>query len=405
MGAFEYVALDASGREKKGVIEGDTPKTVRQSLRERSLTPLRVSEVAQKESTRQHGTMRIGRSLASSELALVTRQLATLTQAGMPLDDALRAVGEQSEAAKTKSIILGVRAKVTEGHTLADSLGGFPQAFPVLYRATVEAGEQSGKLDRVLARLADYTETRQALTQRVKGALIYPVVLLVMSLAIIAFMLSYVVPKIVSVFTSTGAELPGLTQALITLSGFLREWWWLLGLGITGLAFGIWRLLKQPGPRRRYHRALLRMPVIGRITRGVNTARFMRTLSILSSSGVPVLESFRIASEVLINVPMREAAQEAALRIREGASISRSLDERKLFPPMAIHLISSGESSGKLDEMLERAAVNQEREMDSLITGLMAILEPMLIVFMGLAVLVIVLAILMPIFEINQLLN
>jgi len=269
----------------------------------------------------------------------------------------------------------------------------------------VSAGEQSGHLDAVLERLADYTETRQALRQRITNALVYPIVLVLLSFGIIGFMLSYVVPQVVGVFETTGAELPILTRVLIGVSDFLRGWWWLLITGTAALSFGVWRLLKLEGPRRRYHRLLLRLPLVGRITRGVNTARFTRTLSILAGSGVPVLEALKISAEVIMNIPMREAVQEASLRVREGGAISRSLAASRLFPPMTIHLISSGESSGQLEQMLGRAADNQEREMDGLITTLMGILEPLLIVFMGGVVLTIVLAILLPIFQINNLIQ
>lgn len=404
MGAFEYVALDSAGKEKKGVLEGDTARQVRQLLRERALVPLEVSEVAEKESARQFSPG-LRRGFSATELALVTRQLATLVNSGMPLEETLQAVAQQTEKPRTQSILLGVRAKVMEGHTLADGLEEFPQAFPEIYRATVSAGEQSGHLDAVLERLADYTETRQALRQRITNALVYPIVLVLMSLGIIAFMLSYVVPQVVGVFETTGAELPILTRLLIGISDFLREWWWLLIAAIAAAAFGVWRLLKREGPRRRYHRLLLRLPLIGRITRGVNTARFTRTLSILAGSGVPVLEALKISAEVIMNVPMREAVQEASLRVREGGAISRSLAASRLFPPMTIHLISSGESSGQLEQMLGRAADNQEREMDGLITTMMGIMEPLLIVFMGGVVLTIVLAILLPIFQINNLIQ
>lgn len=404
MGAFEYTALDGAGKEKKGVVEGDTARHVRQLLRERELLPLQVSEVAEKESTRQ-ASFSLRRGISAGELALVTRQLATLVQSGLPLEESLQAVAEQTEKARTKSILLGVRSRVMEGHTLADGLTDFPQAFPEIYRATVAAGEQSGHLDAVLERLADYTESRQALSQRVTNALIYPIVLVVMSLAIISFMLAYVVPKVISVFENTDAQLPLLTRILIGTSDFVRDWWWALALGSVVAAVGAWQLLKQEGPRRRYHRLLLRLPIVGRLTRGLNTARFTRTLSILASSGVPVLEALRISGEVVVNLPMREAIAEASTRIREGGAIGKSLAVSGLFPPMTVHLISSGEASGELDAMLAKAAANQEREMDGLIGTLIGIMEPALIVFMGGVVLLIVLAILLPVFEMNELIQ
>lgn len=404
MGAFEYVALDTVGKESKGVIEGDTAKHVRQLLRDRSLLPVKVTEVAQKEARRQR-SFSFRRGITANELSLVTRQIATLARSGLPLEEALLAVSQQNDQPRTKSILLGVRAKVMEGHTLADGLAEYPHAFPELYRATIASGEQSGHLDAVLERLADYTEARQELRQNVTNAMIYPAALVIMALSIIGFMLATVVPKIVSVFANTQAELPGLTRALITISDFIRfQWGWLL-LGLGAVVWGIWWLLKQDGPRRSWHQFLLRVPITSRLTRGINTARFTRTLSILAGSGVPVLDALKISAEVIENVPMREAVNEAAIRVREGGSISKSLESSKLFPPMMIHLVSSGEAGGRLEEMLTRAADGQEREVNGLIATLLGILQPLLIVFMGGIVLTIVLAILMPIFEINNLIR
>jgi len=404
VGAYEFVALDKSGKESKGLIEGDTPKHVRQMLRERNMFPVRVTEVAQREAKRQT-TFSLRRGLSPGELALITRQMASLSQSGLPLEEVLLAVSQQNDQPRTKSILLGVRSRVMEGHTLADGLGDFPQAFPDLYRATVAAGEQSGHLDVVLERLADYTEARQELRQRITNAMIYPAALIVMAISIISFMLATVVPRIVSVFENTSAELPALTRGLIATSDFLRNNWLLLIIAMAAVIWGLWWLFQKEGPRRRYHEFLLRMPIAGRLTRGINTARFTRTFSILAGSGVPVLEAMKISAEVIENLPMREAVNEAALRVREGAGISRSLAASKLFPPMMIHLISSGEAGGRLEEMLARSASGQEREVDGLIAALLGILQPLLIVAMGAIVMVIVLAILLPIFEINNLIR
>jgi general secretion pathway protein F len=404
MGAFEYVAMDKSGKQARGLLEGDTPKHVRQILRDRNLLPVSVTEVAQREARRQH-SFSLRRGMSSAELALITRQLASLSQSGLPLEEALLAVSQQNDNPRTKSMLLGVRAKVMEGHTLADGFAEFPQAFPELYRATVAAGEQSGHLDVVLERLADYTEARQELRQRVTNALIYPIALVVMAVAIISFMLATVVPKIVNVFENTSAELPALTSGLIATSDFLRAYWVLVIIALGILGYAAWWVLHQDVPRRRFHSLLLRLPVIGRLTRGVNTARFTRTLSILAGSGVPILEALNISAEVIENLPMRDAVMEASLRVREGGSISKSLAASKLFPPMMIHLISSGEAGGRLEEMLSRAAAGQEREVDGLIAALLGILQPLLIIIMGAIVLTIVLAILLPIFEINNLIR
>ena len=404
MGAFEYVAMDQAGKQAKGLLEGDTPKQVRQLLRDRKLLPVSVTEVAQKEARRQR-SFSFRKGISSAELALVTRQLASLSQSGMPLEESLLAVSQQNDNPRTKSILLGVRAKVMEGYTLADGLSDFPQAFPELYRATVAAGEQSGHLDIVLERLAEYTESRQELRQNITNAMVYPIALIVMAIAIISFMLATVVPKIVGVFQSTQAELPGLTRGLIATSDFLRDHWVVLIIGIVAAGYGLWRLLQEEGPRRSYHRFLLRMPITGRLTRGINTARFTRTLSILAGSGVPILEALNISAEVIENLPMRDAVVEATIRVREGAPISKSLAVSKLFPPMMIHLISSGEAGGKLEEMLGRAAAGQEREVNGLIATLLGILQPLVIVLMGGVVLTIVLAILLPIFELNNLIR
>jgi len=404
MGAFEFVALNKSGKESKGLIEGDTPKHVRQILRERQLLPVKVTEVAQKNSAGKR-SISVRRGLSANELALLTRQLATLAEAGLPLEEALLAVGEQNENPRTKSILLGVRARVLEGHTLADGLADFPQAFPEIYRATVAAGEQSGHLDSVLERLAEFTESRQILQQQIRNAMIYPIALVVTAIGIISFMLSYVVPKVVYVFENYGQELPLLTRMMIASSDFLRDYWFLLIVGIVATVYGLSWLLRREGPKRKYHRFLLNVPIVRTLTRGINTARFTQTLSILASSGVPILSSLRIASQVVVNIPMREAVEEASLRVREGAMISKSLAASKLFPPMTTHLIASGEASGRLQEMLSRAASNQEREVDGLVSTLLGIMQPLLVIVMAVIVLLIVLAILLPIFEINNLIR
>jgi general secretion pathway protein F len=404
MGAFEYTALDTAGRERRGLIEGDTPKHVRQLLRDRQLLPVDIQEAAQREARQsQRRGFHLRRGLSILDLALLTRQLATLLRSGLPLEETLQAVAEQTEKPRVQRIVLGVRSKVVEGHPLADGLKDFPQAFPEIYRATVSAGEQSGKLDSVLERLADYTESRQAMGQTVSNALVYPIVLMVLSFAIVSFLLAYVVPQVVAVFESGHQELPFATRLLIGMSDFVRHYWY-YGILIIGAAvWGFLRWLKAPEAQLRFDRFLLRVPLLGKVIRGLNTARFSRTLSILTASAVPVLDALRIAGEVVNNLPMRRAVEEAALRVREGAPIGKSLAARKLFPPMMIHLISSGESSGELEKMLERAASNQEREMDGLLATLTNLLGPAMIVFMGGVVMFIVIALLLPIFQLNDL--
>ena len=404
MGAFEYIALDNAGKERKGVLEGDTPRHIRQLLRERQLLPVTVSEVAQKEARRQQ-SFGLARRVSPADLSLFTRQLATLVRAGLPLEESLLAVSQQTEKPRVQSIILGVRSKVMEGHTLADGLAEFPRVFPEIYRATVSAGEQAGHLDNVLERLADYTESREQIRQKILAALLYPIVLTVMCFAIVSGLLVFVVPKVVAVFESSRAKLPLITRVLIATSGFLRSYglYLLIAAVIAWLLFRRWQ--RDPAARRRLHRLELSLPLAGRLVRGFNTARFTRTFSILSASAVPVLEALRIAGEVVTNLPMRDAVADAAARVREGAPIGRSLAVSRLFPPMTIHLISSGESSGELDAMLERASMAQERELDGLLAAMVGLLGPVLIIVMGLFVMGIVFAMLLPIFEMNNLIH
>ena len=402
MGAYQYVAVDPGGKEHRGVLEGDTPRHVRQLLRERQLLPVEVAEIEERERKTKR-QFSLFKGISGLDLALLTRQLATLVKAGLPLEEALLAVSEHTEKPRLKSIILGVRAKVLEGHTLASGLDEYPHAFPTVYRATVMAGEQAGQLDSVLDRLADYTESRHGLRQKVVQAMVYPILLTTIALFIIVVMLIAVVPKVVGVFETTGQQLPIMTRALIATSNFVQNWWFLLLAGIVAVVVIVSRALKNEGVRRRVHGWLLRAPIFGRVTRGLNTARFTRTLSILTASGVPALEALRISASVIANLPMRAAVEDAAVRVREGGAIGRSLAQSKLFPAMSIHLISSGEASGELDSMLERAANHQESEMDSLLATMLSVLEPLLIVIMGLVVLAIVMAILLPIFQLNQL--
>jgi general secretion pathway protein F len=408
MGAFEYTALDNAGRSHQGVLEGDTARHVRSLLRERSLLPVSVAEVSAQESRDQRkseGGFSLRRRVSTADLSLLTRQLATLVRAGLPLEESLLAVSQQTERPRVQGILLGVRARVMEGHTLAAGLGDFPRVFPEIYRATVAAGEQSGHLDTVLERLADYTESREVLRQKVLGAMLYPIVLTVLSFMIVSVLLAYVVPKVVAVFENSHAKLPVMTRALVFVSDLIRHYgiWALVAIAIGAALFGRWQ--RDPAHKRRVHRWLLTVPLAGKLLRGFNTARFTRTLSILTASAVPVLDAMRISGEVVNNLPMRDAVTEATARVREGAPIGRSLAQSRLFPPMTIHLISSGESSGTLENMLERAALNQERELDGLVTALTGLLGPLLIVFMGLFVMGIVFAMLLPIFEMNTLIR
>ena len=401
MPAYEFTALDARGKQERGLLEGDTPRQVRGMLRDRGLAPLTVNEVAEAPAAKRALFQR-GSGWGHADLSLFTRQLATLARSGLPLDEALAAVAQQSERKNVKRVTLGVRSGVVEGRTLAQALAEFPSVFPPLFRATIEAGESSGKLDGVLERLADYVEKRQALQQKVLVAAIYPAFLVVFSITIVTALLTYVVPKIVAVFADLDAELPLLTRGLIALSDFLREY----GLGLlvliaAALAFFA-QALRNDDFRRRVHRFTLRLPLVGALVRSANTGRFTRTLGILFGSGVPILDAMRIGAQVVENLPMRDAIEAATLRVREGAPVNKSLAESGLFPPITLHLIASGEASGRLDEMLDRAAEQQEREVETLVGSVMAALGPALVLLMGGMVFLIVMAILLPIFDLNQ---
>lgn len=401
MPAFEYQALDAAGKRQRGMLEADTARQVRQTLREQGLSPLRVDAVSESGSHPLRGRRRT--RLPADELALFARQLATLLLTGAPLADALGTALRQARKPRVQRVLGGIRARVVEGRGMAAGMADFPAVFDDVFRATVAAGEQSGHLDAVLARLADYTESKQALQERVRQALIYPSFLVVMAVGILAGLLGYVVPKIVQVFSTMHAQLPLLTRILIATSGFLRHWWPALLLALAALVFGIRALLRKPGPRAAWQRFLLRLPFFGRLVRGLETARFARTLSILTASGVPILEGLHIAQQVVHSLPLRTALAEATVRVREGSGIAAALERSGYFPPMAVYLIASGEGGGQLEAMLERAAQQQEREAQGLIATALALFEPLTIVAMGMIVFTIVLAILLPIFRLDQL--
>jgi general secretion pathway protein F len=405
MPAFEYTAINAKGREQRGVMEGDNARHVRQMLREQSLTPLTVVETSKTEEaiSNAKGGFKLRSGVSTKDLALLTRQLSTLMRSGVPLEEALATVARQTGKNSVKSVIMSTRSKVLEGHSFAAALREQPRVFPDLYCATVSAGEQSGHLDPVLERLADYTEARQEMTQKINMALMYPIILTLLSLTIVIGLLTYVVPQIVQVFENMDQELPLMTVLMIATSDFLRSYGILVLLLGGGFFYLTRRALESPHTRFRYHQSLLKVPLIGELTKGVNTARFARTLSILTASGVPILDALRISGQVVRNLPMRQAIEVASARVRDGANISRSLEQSGRFPPITIHMIASGESSGKLEEMLERAALYQERETTATVTTFVGLFEHLMILVMGGVVMLIVLAILLPVMELNQL--
>ncbi|QEY62273.1 type II secretion system protein GspF [Metapseudomonas lalkuanensis] len=402
MAAFEYLALDARGRQQKGVLEADSARQVRQLLRERQLAPLEVRATRVREQA-ERGRFSLARGLSARDLALVTRQLATLVQAALPIEEALRAAAAQSGSSRIQSMLLAVRARVLEGHSLASSLREFPLAFPELYRATVAAGEHAGHLGPVLEQLADYTEQRQQSRQKIQLALLYPVILMCASLAIVAFLLGFVVPDVVKVFIDSGQTLPLLTRGLIGLSDLVKHWGWLMLLVLIAAFVGARWALRDPNLRQRWHALMLRIPLVGRLVRATDTARFASTLAILTRSGVPLVEALGIGAEVISNRVIRAHVVVAAQKVREGGSLTRALEGSGQFPPMMLHMIASGERSGELDQMLARTARNQENDLAASIALLVGLFEPFMLVVMGAVVLMIVLAILLPILSLNQL--
>ena len=400
MPAFEFTALNKTGGRERGVIEGDTPRHARSVLRDRGLMPLELHEVAERSKV-EGGLFQRGGNISTTELTLFTRQLATLVRSGLPLDEALTAVSQQSESARVTRIALGVRSSVLEGSSLADALNQFPNAFPQMFRATVEAGEQSGKLDLILERLAEYVERRQALHQKVVLASVYPAILSFVAISVVIILLTYVVPQVVGVYADMGQRLPLLTRSLIAISEFFRDYGVILLLALVAGLILFRYLMRGETFKRKVHRWMLGLPLIGRLVRSANAGRFTRTLGILFGSGVPILDAMQIGGQVVNNLPMRDAIHSATTKVREGTSLARSLGDSKLFPPITLHLIASGESSGQLDEMLDRAAENLEGEVETRVATLMAVFEPVLILVMGVMVLLIVLAILLPIFDIN----
>lgn len=403
MAAFDYQAVDSRGKNKKGVIEADTPRQARALLREQGLMPTEVAPtLGNKTKAGKSNTRKDKGKVSAAELALITRQLATLVESGLPLEESLMAVAEQGEKNRIKSMIMGVRTKVTEGYGLAESMAEYPKVFNRLYRAMVAAGEKSGHLDKVLNRLADYTEQREQMRSQIIQALVYPVIMTVVAVGVIAILLTKVVPQIVGQFEHMGANLPGSTQFLIASSEFLQANGFFIVLFIAMLILLFSQLLKKPKFEMAYHQHVIRLPGIGKVAKGLNTARFARTLSILSASAVPLLESMKISGEVLDNLYIKQQVKLAADKVREGSSLRLSLEQTKLFPPMMLHMIASGEKSGQLEQMLGRAADNQDKEFEALMNISLKAFEPALMVVMAGVVLFIVMAILEPILKLNS---
>ncbi|NLD70835.1 MAG: type II secretion system inner membrane protein GspF [Limnobacter sp.] len=401
MPAYRYEAADAAGQIKRGVLDADSARHARTTLRERGMTPLEVSPM-QESGAARHAPVLTGR-LRAADLALVTRQLASLLAARLPIEQALNAVVEQAEKTAVRERFSAVRSEVVGGQTLTQALARYPRDFPDVYRALVAAGEQSGDLALVMGRLADYVESRTALAQRIMLAFTYPAIVTVVAGLVIVALLTYVVPQVVSVFTQTRQELPMLTVGLIAVSDFVREWGLWIALALLAAFVAFRMALRSPSFRLAWHARLLRTPMVGRLILGVNTARFASTLGILTSSGVPLIRALEAGARTLGNDALRRVVDDAIDRVREGAALSRSLKAGGRFPPMMIHMIASGEATGELPQMLERTATTLSQETERRVLTLTSLLEPMLILLMGAIVLVIVLAVLLPIIEINQL--
>lgn len=404
MRAFEYQALDSKGRKKRGVASGDSARQVRQQLREQGFAPLSVEMV--EDQPKERGVTGGGRKkLNNMELAVITRQFATLLDSGLTIEDSLTGLIEQAESHKVKTVLSGVRAQVVEGRSLADGLRMFPRAFPELYVASVSAGEQTGHLEEVLERLADYTEAKQGLQQRLGIALVYPILLTLVSITIIIGLMTYVVPQVVKVFEDNDQALPALTRVLISISEFLQANGLVMLVLLLGILVALTVVLRFDGPRYAFHKLILAMPGISRLSRSLNTSRMARTLSILIGSGVPLISALRSSAEVVLNRVLKKQLQQATIEVEQGASINRALQRRNSFPPLFTQMVASGESSGRLGEMLEKSASALEREAESRISVVVSLFEPIMILLMGIVVLIIVLAILLPIFDLNQLIS
>lgn len=406
MSAWHFIAITTEGSEQKGVIEAESEKHARQILRDRSVLPIKVYSAQEKKSSGKStflSDLSRKQGLSSKELALLTRQLATLLSAGLPVEEALAAIAEQNEKQRIKGLILSVRSKVMEGHALSSALRENPVSFSALYTATVAAGEKTGHLDKVLERLAEYTEQQWQMRQKLKTALIYPSMIVLVAVGIVGFLLEFVVPKMIAVYGHLNQALPWMTETLIAISEFVKNYGLYSVIAIAIIIFLWRRALKQSVIlRAKYHAVLLRLPLIGYFLKTANTARFSRTLSILSAAGVPIVEAMNISAQLITAIPIRKSVENAVQHVREGAAIHLALKQTKYFSPMSVHMIASGEASGQLENMLKRVAENQEDEITRLIDVSLALFEPLVILIMGAVVLFIVLAVLLPIFNMNE---
>ena len=403
MAAYDYVAVDAAGRRKRGVISADTERLARRELRQRSLTPVKIAPAAAKSSERASLQFLQGKGASQKDVVLATRQLATLISAAAPVEEALRAVAMQTEKRGMRSALLSMRARVMEGYRFSEALAEQDRLFDSLYRSMVAAGESSGDLGLVLGRLADYLENTQKMRQKVLTAIIYPSALAAVAIAVVTALMIFVVPKVVEQFESFGENLPLITQILIAVSDGVRVWGGPFALVLAVLIVAATQLLKRPAIREPVDRAILATPVLGKLARGVDAARFARTLATLVASGVTILESLRAAGATVSNLALRGAIESAIEAVQEGEAVNVALRKSGLFPPLLVYMVASGESSGELPLMLGKAADHMDEEFESVTALALKLLEPAIIITMGVLVLGIVLAILSPILQINAL--
>ena len=405
MPLYAYRGLDAGGRSVGGVVDADSPRGARQKLRRTGVFPTDLSEERNGAPRTVRALTRRPERVPAAELAAITRQFATLVAAGLPLVEALGALAEQAERPSLSRTLAQVRQEVTEGSSLADALAQHPRLFASLYVNMVRAGEASGALHVVLERLADYTENQARLLGKVRSALTYPAIMLLLSATILFFLLSYVVPKVTRIFQETHQQLPLPTRLLLAVSDFVAQWWWLLLMILAAAAVGAARWARTPAGRERVDRLTLAVPYLGRLAQKLAVARFARTLSTLLASGIGLLPALDIVKSIVDNTVLTRAIERARDAIREGQSIAPPLRESGLFPPLVVHMVAVGERSGQLEAMLSKAADTYDDEVENAVVALTTILEPVIIVFMGGVVLFIVLAILLPIFELNRIVH
>jgi general secretion pathway protein F len=401
MPAYKFEALNAAGKVNTGLVEADNVKAASSQLRAQSLIPLKVTQVASA-GTEPSGSMRFSRRVfTSTTLAVWTRQLAGLVGAGLPLERALTALSDEAEDPRQRELVAHLRSEVNAGSPFARALASMPREFDDVYRGVVAAGEQSGALGTVLEKLADDLEERQQLKAKLIGATLYPAIVSLIAVVIVIFLVTYVVPQVASVFTNSKRALPALTVAMLAISAFIRNYGWFMLLMLVAGGVGLKLMLRNEVFREQFDATWLTLPLIGKLARGYNAARFSGTLAMLAGAGVPILKALQAAAETLSNRAMRADAMDALVQVREGAPLASALAGKKRFPGIIAMFARLGEQTGQLPRMLERAAMQTSTEVQRRAMAIATILEPLLIVVMGAVVMLIVLAVLMPIIQLN----